>query len=478
MNSRQIVSLIIAGLLFSGRLASSQVNGIEVSGGATAQVFGGKSPTVQVTDPDGKTLESIPIGKSPGEFIYSKINNTLYVIQNGKKSEHSISAVNLTTQRVDKEINVGSGWSVVMMLSTDDHRLFFFSSGGSKSQPDPQINAIDTASNETIATYDWLSEFREGLPKKNIFSHKMLGAGSGDGSLIVLSEADKPRGLKPLRYRLVVFSGRSSRPVFMVDPGGKVVASMYSKDEKRLFVATEGDKATEGSLVVVDMQKGTTVTHMLSDHPTRLFRLGSEQEPWVLGNEEMRSFSEDGDLAERRIPLNKPRKGEAAGENAGSAFLDGFPGETISLGDNHAAIQINDKNGGSHHKVALIDLKKLQVDGIIETMSAGEKAGIRTQRILLAVALTAATGGNVIFIPNMGFRNESLASRPDGRFLFALDLEGHEVTVVDVQTATVVRRIAVNKSITKLQVASDGKHLICFGRKTQQINLETNDLEN
>jgi hypothetical protein len=59
-----------------------------------------------------------------------------------------------------------------------------------------------------------------------------------------------------------------------------------------------------------------------------------------------------------------------------------------------------------------------------------------------------------------------------------LDAESHEVTVVDVQTATVVRRISVNNSVTKVQVSSDGKHLICFGKKTQQINLESNNLEN
>ncbi len=67
---------------------------------------------------------------------------------------------------------------------------------------------------------------------------------------------------------------------------------------------------------------------------------------------------------------------------------------------------------------------------------------------------------------------------PDGRFLFALDLEGHEIIVVDVQTAAVVRRIPVNHSVTKLKVAADGKHLICFGKTTQQIYLETNDMEN
>jgi hypothetical protein len=191
----------------------------------------------------------------------------------------------------------------------------------------------------------------------------------------------------------------------------------------------------------------------------------------------MRSLSETGEPGDRRIPLNKPRKSEQGDESTASIFLDGFPGETITLGEDHAAMLINNKHGGSSHKVALLDMKKLQVDCIIPTMTAGEKAGIRTSHILAAVALTAATGGTLVFSPNLTLRNESLAARRDGRFLFALDVESHEVTVVDVQRGAIVRRISVDHSITKLKVSSDGKHLICFGKKTQQINLESNNLE-
>jgi DNA-binding beta-propeller fold protein YncE len=208
----------------------------------------------------------------------------------------------------------------------------------------------------------------------------------------------------------------------------------------------------------------------------KLLRLGSKHEPWVLGDQEMRAFSETGELDDRRIPLKKPAKSEEAGKTGASEFMDGFPGETLSLGDNHAAIQISNKNGGSRHKVALIDLKKLQVDAIIPTMSASEIAGIRTSRFLGAYVMSMATGGSIIFTPNW-IRNESLAARPDGRYLFALDLEGHVVTVIDVQTASIVRRIRVNSTVTKLQVSTDGKYLNCLGKTIQQINLETNNLE-
>jgi DNA-binding beta-propeller fold protein YncE len=482
----------LAALLCLSRPAFPQVNGIEVADGATASVFGGKSPMVKVTDAEGTELASIPIEKNPGAFIYSKSSNTVYVVHNEKKNEHFVSAVNLTTLRVDKEIKVGSGVAVELLVSDDGRRLFCYTASNRFGAADrggfayidnslkapfqPLVNVVDTASNEVIATYDWFGAFREDLHKTFFFANQLLGA-SDSGYLIVRSEA-KTRMFKPIKDRLMVFSGQSSHPTIEFDPGGKVVGAMFSKDEKLLFVAVEGDKKTEGSLVVADLEKGTTVTHALADHPTSFFRLGSAQEAWLLGTKEMRSLSEAGEPGDRRIPLNKPHPGEEKEAGDPSAFLDGVPGETISLGDDRAAIQINNKRGGSHHKVALVDLKKLQVDAIIPTMSAGEKAGIRTARIMTAIALTAATGGVLIFTPNIGLRNESLAARPDGRFLFALDLEGHEVTAVDVQTATVAKRIAVNKSITKLRVSADGTHLICLGKRTQQINLESNNLEN
>ncbi len=496
MNLRQMFLPAVAALLCLSQPAFPQVNGIEVADGATASVFGGKSPMVKVTDAEGKELASIPIGKGPGQFIYSKSANTLYIVRNEKKvgvlravDAAFISAVNLTANAVDKDIKVPAGFAVGLQVSNDGRRLFYYAASNwlsvgadyfrvedLKPPFEPSVTVIDTASNEVTATYHWFESFRAVVPKSRFFAGELLAA-SDEWHLVVSSKVSNWFDRPPRGQRLEVFSGQSPHPTVEFDPGGKVAGAMFSKDEKLLFVAVEVDKTSNGSLVVANLEKGTTVTRALADRPTSFFRLGSTQEPWLLGNKEMRSLSEDGELGDRRIPLNKPRKGEEGEAGDASAFLDGFPGETISLGEDYAAIQINNKSGGSRHKVALIDLKKLQVDAIIPTMSTAEIVGIRTGRWVSAFGMSMATGGTIVFIPNR-IRNESLAARPDGRFLFVLDLEGHEVTVVDVQTATVVKRIAVNKSVTKLQISSDGKHLICFGKQIQQINLESNNLEN
>lgn len=339
---------------------------------------------------------------------------------------------------------------------------------------EPVISAIDTASNKVIATYEWFESFRAAVPEGRLFANQFLAMSRG--RLIVASRAISFT-LKPTGERLEIFSGQSPHPTYMIDPGGHLVATMLSQDGRLLFAAVEETGRPSGALHIVDIESGASKTCALTDRPTRLIRLGSKQEPWVLGHQEMRSLSESGEPADRRILLNQPRKSEGDAEGGTSGFLDGYPGETIALGEDHAAILITKKDGTTLHRVALIDLKQLQLDSVIQTMSAAERAGIKARRIMAATALSAATLGNVLFIPNLRLKNEALAARPDGRFLYALDADAHEVTVVGVQTATVVSRIPVDHSIFRLQVSSDGKHLLCIGKTVQKINLASNTVE-
>jgi len=489
---RKLCLIGTAGLLWSGSPGYSQSNGLEVANGATVQVFGGKSPLVQVTDAAGKSTASIPIGKDPGRYIYSKARNTLYVVHNEKKEAHTISAVNLGTNRIDKEINVGSGADLWIFLSPDEQHLYCYtasksigtivSSGGigylegSLEPPyQPIVTVIDTSTNEVIATDNWLEDFRSNLPKHWILVNRILGV-SNDGHLIVKTEADS-RPNKPIKDKLIIFSGQSPRPALMIDLSGQPVASIFSKDDRLFLMAIVDGKPTAGTLVTVNLETGTTVSHTLTDYPTELLRIGSKRDLWILGSQDMRSVSESGELEDRRILLNKPRRTEGGDEGGDSGFLNGLPGETIALGEDHAAILINNKNGSSRHRVALLDLKNLEVDNIISTMSTGEQVGIRTDRILTAVLLSSATLGTVTFIPNLILRNEALAGRPDGQVLYTLDSDTHEVSVINVKTATVEKRLKVDNATIKLQVSSDNKYLYCFGKKTQKIDMDSNILE-
>ena len=173
------LSSALAALCLSQPLFS-QINGVEVGGGATAQVISGKSSTVKITDPEGNELAKIPIEKGPGAYVYSISANTLYIVYDTGKGRHYISPVNLTTNQVGERIDVPAG-GLELFLSNSGKRLFCFTAGhaggirqdgpipGSYWQDylyppyEPAITVIDTASNKIIATYNWLDQMRAEL---------------------------------------------------------------------------------------------------------------------------------------------------------------------------------------------------------------------------------------------------------------------------------------------------------------------------
>jgi hypothetical protein len=464
-----------------------------------------KPPIVVVQDATGKIVASIRVGPNPEQYIFSKSSNTLYVVHDeGKENARLISAVNLVTKRVDREIKVGAGRTVELLISNDSHRLYCYTGndhalpgstfghaiyGHVKPPFEPVITVIDTRSNNVIATYQWFEGLHAALPQENSFE-SWFALTKDEGHLIVLSRPFSDSTFEQ-PGQVAVFSGLSPRPTVTIDSSGELVAPMLSLNQSLLFVASGENGHSSGVIHIVDLQAGTTVNHPLNEHPTKLIRLGSDGGMWVLGDQEMRSVSETGELGDKPILLNKPRKFEEGDEGGATAFLNSDPGETIKVGEDHAAIQIIKRDATSPHRVALLDLKQLQMDSVVVTLSATELARIRSERNAKAfnLALLGAAVGyqtdifgsamNHISKPDLSLTNEILAARPDGRYLYALDLDSHKVTVIDVQAGAALGRIPVNHFASKLQVSSDGKHLhlIYDGEIVQKIDLETNNLE-
>jgi DNA-binding beta-propeller fold protein YncE len=540
----------------------AKLHEVPIAGGRTAQVIEGKTPAIKVTDADGKEMASIPLETNPGRFVYSESANTLFVVQSGKKGEDFISAVNLTTNQVDKnikvgwniisnlvvsksanmlyvvheeengenfvsavdlatnsvdkQIKVGTGVKVKLDILNGGRRLFCYTggkeTGGIKSlntsyfKPpfEPITSVIDTASNELIATYNWFDNLRDDAQLKNarsflskrLFLQNPLAYGEYNGGALIINWDFDVLFLDHINLRrILIYSGQSSTPVMAIDPGGRIIGSTLSKDGKAFIMAIEGDKKTFGTLAVVDLENGKVVHHALDYDPKRLLRRGSKQEIWVFGAEEMLSVSEKGEIGKRRIPLNKTREKGDNSKNKVSDFQDAVFGEMIDIGDDHAAIMFSNL-----HKVALIDLKKLQVDAIIPTMDMTQKVLMQTATVVGGVAGSVFYGGGEQLLfeisefskPKLA-DNKFIAARSDGLFLYTLDTYGDKVTVIDVQAAKMIKRISVNECITKIQVSPDGNHLVCTGTVsetdaynkhlnysgpvTQQINLETNELE-
>jgi DNA-binding beta-propeller fold protein YncE len=544
-------------------------------------------PSVVFKDSTGTVVTSIPVDKHYVSLDLtmkvSIVAKMAYVLNaEGKSSKRSVSAVNLTTLRVDRVIDVGEGGKVKLLISRDGHRLLCYRVSGAveKGSGSGTVVAIDTASNEVIGRLELVHNPHVALPDaKSIGS--IVSATSDGGFVFLVVTGYGRRG--PDWERLVVFPVNSPNSAFVVDPGKPIVSLRLSQNEKFLFVAAadrdraeivdivnlekgtsisrdianpptrnerlgrflggvppsraeskqgiwvftrtglrfiseDGEIGNElalpreenvaailsldrkllfvavpdynqntGVLDIVNLQEGTSSNRPLAEAPIRLGRLGPASALWIMGNREMRPVSETGELSDRAIALNKPHKTEGGETNGTDAFLNGNPGETISLGEDRAAILITSKKGGTLHRVALLDLKRFQLDGVLAVMSRGEQSKIARDRFFTVMAAAALVGspfapgaGEVLWTGLTGGpANETLAASPDGRKLYVLDTDTHELSVIDVETAAIVRRTEVDHSVTTIQVALDGRHLICAGASVlHTVDLEPNQKAN
>jgi len=500
----------------------------------------GYPATLLVLDDAGKTVTSIPLGSEPGDqqFAFSPFSHTLYSLNlpdKAKSADRVLSAIDPATGRVVRQITVGAGREVTLFASKDGRRLFCYTYLGpgyfvgprgvsrvSESPLRPKITVIDTALNEVIVTYELRGAFL--ATKGGKFKSQFLATGDGERLIAMCSGFDLHDKLKG--RQIEVFSGKSPNPAFVTDPQGHVASWLVtedgrflitsvegskksppflslvnletgaerkpeltgtlrmmipSQDARSLFVAADKDKSGPTALDVVDLATGKVSERPLIDLPARFVRLGPQGGLWVVNSLEMRPLSETGELGQQSISLNKPRKKEEQDTEAETAFLNGYPGEVVSLGEDRAAMMILTRKGETNHRVALLDLKKLQVDSIVRTMSTGEAGRIRTEHYMSALELSFLPGalGNAAFAGAMlsgGFNNEMLVAGPDGKFIYALDTDSHEVTIVDVQAGTVLNRLPVDHSIVRLQLTGDSKHLLCLGKEIQKINLVSNQL--
>ncbi len=494
-----------------------------MSDGNILEVFKGNPPSVKIYSPNQQLLDTILLDEAaglrktstgkkflreltkggaidqtrkvdyntvlgPGEYRYARSSNTLYVVNNLPEHEHTLLVVNLTTRKVDASLPIASGDIVKLFLSNEAKRLLCYTAGKFQSidnlhstdledlKPplDPSITVINTESNSVVTTYKWLEQFRESAERKlkrGLFSTHIIGSG-GDG--VTLVQSNLVSGDKKAE-EIVVFREPSVNPVMTVDSEGVIAGAILSKDKRRLLVAVLGDKHSAAKLLKLDLESKTVSNAQLSDNPSRFVRLGETEDAWIVGDREMRKITEDGTPCDAVIPLNKFAAG---GDEVSSVFLDGLPGETINVGEDYAGILIVKRNGDSYHKLALINLKDRKVEAVVQTLSPAAQIRIKTERTLLALALTAASGagaaggapGYNVFIPNLRLGNVALASDDKGH-LFALDNQAHEVTVLNAQTAAVTSRFKVDPSVSRIRIFKNGSQLICYGKEIYNFDL-------
>lgn len=294
-----------------------------------------------------------------------------------------------------------------------------------------------------------------------------------------------------------------------------------SLDKSHLFIALPGDRHKNASIFAVDLKTGTTQSDPLDDDPVEFARFGQSQQLWLIGQKEMRSISENGILGVQGIALDNSRlehspKHHEGGFPAGSKPpIGGKPTETIGIGDDTAALLLAATEGAPLHQVALVDLKGLELRNVITTMTTEELRKYYRHEALeplkkptifgiVGAAAGAAGGGSAgmkasataslagagavlgvaieeSFTPPVHSRagNVALAIRPDQRYLYVLDTEKHDVSVIDLNTWAVTAQIQVDDAISGIRMLPDATHLLCTGNGIlQTIDLIANKLVN
>ena len=152
------------------------------------------------------------------------------------------------------------------------------------------------------------------------------------------------------------------------------------------------------------------------------------------------------------------------------------PGAAISLGEDRAAMLTINNKGGSLHRIGFLDLKQYQFDGVVSIRVAFSKTGAGRWLTALGTAAAGGAMGGIVngatgtqtnlFTPYFpgGPGNEAIAAPRDGKNLYVLNTDTHELSVIDVQRVTIARRVEVNHSATAIHIAPDGKHLWCIGQ--------------
>ena len=314
---------------------------------------------------------------------------------------------------------------------------------------------------------------------------RQAGTGGAVAAGLTLGLLLKMAMPKKVDQELAIFGGTQSAPQSAIPLNMHLASVARSADRKRLFllgqtVAANGKNA--GSLQIVDLETGkASVPQAVGKDPLKLLKLGDRPGLWLTGQDELRFLAEDGTLAEQRILLKKPR--QSMPEDVAGEILDGYPGESILLGEDRAAVLVTKSNGAPVHRLALVDLNQRRVEAIVPTGRKSVRAGKLAAKIAITAAVAAASYGAVsagspyfvYFIPGMGGgHNEALAGRNDGQRLYALNSASSDITVVQTTSGAVQSHIPVDSNAFRLWMPRGGKFLFCLSpNKVELIDTQT-----
>lgn len=242
-------------------------------------------------------------------------------------------------------------------------------------------------------------------------------------------------------------------------------------------------KDTSGRLYLLRGSELSPAVEVGKD-PQFMTRSGGQPGRFLVTYDEFRFLSDDGNLASSFVALNK-KKGSPPVSGPEVPTLGGYPGEVLQLpGTEKAAMTVMTAWGEPTSKVAIVNLKENKVEKIVTTGRGGVKFGQFMGAMALSVAMSSLSYyGNYSLARSMGqphfyynvyaFRpptpNLDLAASADGKFVYALNTQTNDVTIIDSSDGKVLEHVAVGGGARRVTLSPGGKFI--FAQSNKEITL-------
>lgn len=492
-----------------------------------------KPPSLAIVDTqDWKKIGSIPLDPEPTYAAISRDNSHLYVLHKGlyrpdgllKEGNSELAILDLEKRERVKQIPLG--WNATnFSFSKNGRYLLCISQGkaGKKktSEESGRVTIVDSQKNEVAAT---LSAGKLGVE---------AAVNGDLSRIFVLSRGEPPKkkGAPYTKPMITVFTIDQEKPLAEIElDRAKTIA--LSRDEKWLYILDPGSPSKKpnehknGVVHVVDVpaaklvgnqEVGTMPRDILVDPKTdavtvlaqaslkdkrgMIYRLQGSEKPQVIeagtdlrftrrlgdqpgvfafAHEDIRFVPDDGATTTALVPLNPRMKKEPA-----ATALGGYPGEVLYLPDSKRAVMtVRDAFGGSTSRVAIVSLLDNKIEHIITTGRGSVKFGKFVGAMALSVAMTSlsyyagysmaqATGSPYFFYNIYSFSlappNLELTASEDGKFVYALNTQTNDVTVIATEDGKVLDKIPVGGGCRKVGLAPGGRFV--YSHTGGQINL-------
>jgi YVTN family beta-propeller protein len=469
------------------------------------------------------------------KHIYVLHNGAFSLQGNLPKEPGELSIVDSTALSNVKKVKLG--WNTSRLsLSKDGRYLLCFSGGRAAfkklSQEPGSVTIIDTVKNEEVANLSLGRLGKEVLGTSDLSRIFVLSAGEGarkkkDGTppakpaLTVFSlNSEKPLAEIEFDYWIKEMAlSRDEKSLYLLDPGdpnnkpqknrngvvhvvdvanAKLVAShdvgtsprgleVDANNDAITVLAQASAKDHKGKLYSIRDNHLTPAADLGSD-PQFVTRFGNRTDRTVVSHDDLRFLGDDGQLTSSFVALNP--KGDSAG-GASLKRIGGYPGEVLYLPDQKKAVMtVMGAGGVPTSKVAIVNLNDNTVENVVTTGRGSVKFGKFMGSMALSVAMSMgsyyagysyaqATSSPYFFYNVYLFTpkapNLELTASADGKFVYALNTQTNDVTIVDSGTGAVLDKVPVGGNCQRIMTTPAGRFVWSHTlRQVDLIDTQTN----